>query len=1012
MEGTGTSGRVPLRRRPRPSSRQVSEVLGARKRPADTGDAKWLPVTLGGVSRRWDRGDGSTPDTGSVIFPTPMALMSHFADVLRTTPVETEVSDSNLRIMKHALSKHPDAATKVGPGVSSIAVKSHATKGYRYFEITRVDGTADDVSFRKCVDVLFPGFGRDFSHERGTSDGDKTFVKRTSTGKTKSAARVTSLITESTSVRGVLRVMSVGVEDLDVTGVTDDSHDSSSQANSHKSLSPDLDKVHVAAAFVKIGKLVSSGYNDSESNCENNSKELLTSSKAFIELVQLAKTMCADGRLNARATANIIHAIAKTANSGVWSGGFLDEAGDDEAIDNESIETIGDIRTSRLSNLHDTASGVGISGDYSNMDVSTREVLPANVYGLVTALEQRVEKVANAMTPQAVANTLWGFGSLRWELGDDSWDALQAAVVRCGEDEGDDVYEQTVSLQTVSARKTFNAQEVSISVWGVAKMGWSPDVETWCAIDRSVERTAGTDMTSKAIAMTFWSYATLGQKPEGHTLHSIERRIIRLCDEKSQGSKLSLSPRDISNILWSFVTLEIDPSVECRNALDRYCVDMLTGDSDTVHDESNNNSSTNSPKITPADLANQSWALSALTGISRDGRSASSGLLEAIEVTEIRLCLANQMAPSDVSNAMLGIATNKVRKARVKSHTNGRNAWRALETQITLFCDESKNNMTPQDLANAWYAFASVGLPFRNAESRKTLESATALAAPQMAARHVSTIVYAYAKLGLTSTETSEGFLKAMSSAATRIALKDEMNAQNIAQTLWAFSSIAVVSGDQNVMELSNCTRALWDAARELDVRSTLEVTLCTFFHAHLMCEELLGGSYGVNSQNSSSIKDKYPSWIQNQAKKEWIQNVNREVDVSRTHSLVAETLREMSHERKTGQVVVECLTADEFFSLDIYLPELDVGVEVDGPTHYFEKEQGEGGHEPSHIGKQSKTYSPTLSTKLRDAFLQERCAAVIVVPWFDFDTLANSKQRSAYLVRKLQEAGIEVEEV
>jgi len=38
--------------------------------------------------------------------------------------------------------------------------------------------------------------------------------------------------------------------------------------------------------------------------------------------------------------------------------------------------------------------------------------------------------VAPDMRSQAVANTVWGFATLNWELGGATWDALEAAVVR------------------------------------------------------------------------------------------------------------------------------------------------------------------------------------------------------------------------------------------------------------------------------------------------------------------------------------------------------------------------------------------------------------------------------------------------------------------------------------------------------------------------------------------------------------------------------------------------------
>jgi len=40
----------------------------------------------------------------------------------------------------------------------------------------------------------------------------------------------------------------------------------------------------------------------------------------------------------------------------------------------------------------------------------------------------------------------------------------------------------------------------------------------------------------------------------------------------------------------------------------------------------------------------------------------------------------------------------------------------------------------------------------------------------------------------------------------------------------------------------------------------------------------------------------------------------------------------------------VECLTEDGYFSVDVYLPQNGVAIEVDGPTHFIIADTGEGG--------------------------------------------------------------------
>jgi hypothetical protein len=109
---TGATRRVPPSRRgaPRFLNRQgVPLVSGAgqrkdvdvddanlsTKRPTDT-DTGWVPVTLGDL--------GENKGLGATTFHTPASLMQHFADVLRDTEVEGEVSLHDLQLMRDALS--------------------------------------------------------------------------------------------------------------------------------------------------------------------------------------------------------------------------------------------------------------------------------------------------------------------------------------------------------------------------------------------------------------------------------------------------------------------------------------------------------------------------------------------------------------------------------------------------------------------------------------------------------------------------------------------------------------------------------------------------------------------------------------------------------------------------------------------------------------------------------------------------------------------------------------------
>jgi hypothetical protein len=65
---------------------------------------------------------------------------------------------------------------------------------------------------------------------------------------------------------------------------------------------------------------------------------------------------------------------------------------------------------------------------------------------------------------------------------------------------------------------------------------------------------------------------------------------------------------------------------------------------------------------------------------------------------------------------------------------------------------------------------------------------------------------------------------------------------------------------------------------------------------------------------------------------------------------------------------VVERVTDDGYFSMDIYLPEHDVAVEYDGPSHYK--------HEYSSSSLNAgggASMTRTTKTELRDCLLAER---------------------------------------
>ena len=81
-------------------------------------------------------------------------------------------------------------------------------------------------------------------------------------------------------------------------------------------------------------------------------------------------------------------------------------------------------------------------------------------------------------------------------------------------------------------------------------------------------------------------------------------------------------------------------------------------------------------------------------------------------------------------------------------------------------------------------------------------------------------------------------------------------------------------------------------------------------------------------------------------------------------------------------------------------LPDGDVALEIDGPTHFI-----------NTVGSEGRTPTRTLRTELRDLFLKRRHHAVVSVPWFEWAelNLKGTAGKKAFVAEKLKAAGVSV---
>ena len=138
-------------------------------------------------------------------------------------------------------------------------------------------------------------------------------------------------------------------------------------------------------------------------------------------------------------------------------------------------------------------------------------------------------------------------------------------------------------------------------------------------------------------------------------------------------------------------------------------------------------------------------------------------------------------------------------------------------------------------------------------------------------------------------------------------------------------------------------------------------------FQAHLIHTELVSGQV----RNAVRGEVTFPPWMMHEAREAWMVNARDpggDQNVTRSHKEIAEIASFIGELGIRHEV--EHLTADGYFSVDVYLPDADVALEVAGPSHFNHVSAGGEGGAP---GEASRAATKTTHTELRDRFIAKR---------------------------------------
>ena len=146
-------------------------------------------------------------------------------------------------------------------------------------------------------------------------------------------------------------------------------------------------------------------------------------------------------------------------------------------------------------------------------------------------------------------------------------------------------------------------------------------------------------------------------------------------------------------------------------------------------------------------------------------------------------------------------------------------------------------------------------------------------------------------------------------------------------------------------------------------------------------------------------VEATFPPWIMLEARQAWMRGVRDDVTVSTAHKEIASIIGDLG-----VPYDVESLSDGGCFSVDVFLTDHDVAIEIDGPTHFFNTSDGGEGAAP---GDTALRTTRTPKTPLRDMFLGRRYRTVLSVPLFEWEHVRGSAEKKAYVAAKLKSAGV-----
>ncbi|CAM0871830.1 unnamed protein product [Alopecurus aequalis] len=121
------------------------------------GEEKEEDVAVKGEEEGAKGEEGKPVKLGPKEFASSVDMFDYFFALLHSWSPQLDFNKYECMVLEDLLKKgHAEPDKKIGAGIEAFEIRNHPVWQSRCFFVRRTDGSADDFSFRKCVDNILP----------------------------------------------------------------------------------------------------------------------------------------------------------------------------------------------------------------------------------------------------------------------------------------------------------------------------------------------------------------------------------------------------------------------------------------------------------------------------------------------------------------------------------------------------------------------------------------------------------------------------------------------------------------------------------------------------------------------------------------------------------------------------------------------------------------------------------------------------------------------------------------